>query len=351
MNTPAVLALPPTIQQVATEHNISVDSVYGMWSAYAPHFDRFNELRDGAKDIPISAPNAARKLRLELKAIRVAAEKTRKELKEDSLRRGRVVDGINAILEMQLVPVEKAMDAIEKAEEIAEQKRRDALKAERFALLSPYADATFYDLGNMPAAQWDNLLMGAKAAHEARLAAAAKAEADRIATELAAAELREKQRQAEQDERDRMQAENTRLAKVAAEEKAKREESERVARLAAAENEAKASKEREAADAKAKQELGEAIEAVIIAEQKRQAAESELKAKQEAESKRLAAEKAAARKAAAAPDRQKLAAMAGAVRLIAVPSLTTEAGIALKAKIQEQVAKFASWLEAEAAKL
>ncbi len=51
MNAPAVLAIPSTIQQVAADHAVSVESVSTMWSAYAPHFERFNELRDGSKGV------------------------------------------------------------------------------------------------------------------------------------------------------------------------------------------------------------------------------------------------------------------------------------------------------------
>ncbi len=339
MNAPAPITVPAALQKAVADTGLTADGAKHLLMAFAPHFAAFNELREKAKGIPITAPKAAKLIRLELKAIRVAAEKTRVDLKADSLRRSQAIDGVNAILKVDLVPVEEAMEAIEKAEEIAEAKRKEELHTARMALLQKCGDASPYeslDLGGMESQAWEHLLKGAKLAREAQI----KAEADRIAAEKAQAEAKAKRDKEAAEANAKLKAENERLAAIAAKERAAREESERVARLASVEREAKARKEREAADAKAREER-----------QKLQALRDELEAKELAEAKRLADEKAAARKAASAPDKQKLSAMAAAVRTIAVPTLTTDAGIALKAKIAEQVAKFASWLEAEATKL
>jgi hypothetical protein len=343
----AVALVPAELTKALQSLVIAEDGRRSLAVAFAPHFQRFADLRESAKGVAIDAPKAARTLRLELKAIRVAAEKTRKEQKEDSLRRGKAIDGIYNVLEYELAPVENAMEEIEKAEERREAARIAALKADRSAQLAPYADATFYDLGNMPAPQWEQLLAGAKAAHEAKIAAAAKAEADRIAAELAAKEAQAKREADEAAERERMRAENERLAKVAAEERAAREEAERKATQERAALEAKAKAEREAA-AKAREEA----EKLATAEKAhRESIEAAIRAKEEAEAKRIADEKAAAKKAAAAPDKQKLHVLATGVRSIMVPALSSEAGAALRVKIAEQVEKMAKWIESEAARL
>jgi hypothetical protein len=338
--SPVVALIPAELDKALQTMAIAEDGRRSLAVAFAPHFQRFNELRDSAKGVAIDAPNAARTLRLAIKAVRVAAEKTRKEQKEDSLRRGKAIDGIYNVLEYELAPVENAMEAIEKAEERREAARIAALKAEREEALRPYADPTFYDLGNMPAAQWEQLLAGQKSAHEAKLAAAAKAEADRIAAEQAAKEAQARREAEEAAERERMRAENERLAKVAAEERAAREEQER-----------KAAEERNAAEAK-RVEAERAAAAVALAErQAREKAEAELAAARKAEADRVAREQEAARQAAAAPEKQKLATLAATVRAMPVPALTTEAGKALRVKIAEQVEKMAKWIESEASRL
>ncbi len=341
MSKPATVNLPASLEKAVTETGLTVDGIHSLRTAFAPHFIKFAEVREAAKGVPANAPKAARELRLELKAIRVAADKTREELKADSLRRGRAIDGVNAVLVYELMPIEKALKDIEDAEEIAEAKRKAALKASRSEQLQPYCrDISMYRLDECSEEAFLELLRVSKVVHETEVAATAKREADIILAEKAAREAQAKREKEAAETQAKLRAENERLAAVAAKERAAREESERVARLAAAEREAKARKEREAIEAKLKEER-----------QKLAATEAAIKAKEDEIAKRVADEKAAQRKAAAAPDKHKLSAMAEAVRLISVPALTSDAGIALKNKISEQVAKFAAWLEAEASKL
>lgn len=329
MNTPATLTVSPALEKAVADTGLSVDGAKHILMAFAPHFAQFHELRESAKDIPISAPKAARALRLKLKEIRVDAERTRVELKADSLRRGKAIDGVNAVLVCDLVPIEEAMEKIEKAEEIAEANRKAALKEARSKELEPFADPSFYDLGSMPAVQWDLLLAGAKAAKEAQALAIQKANDERVAREKAEALAAEKRQADEAAERERMRVENDRLAKVAADERLAREEIE----------------------AKAKAEREKAAKAAKVEREKREAAEAELKAKDKAEKEKADAEKAAAAKAASAPDRQKLTALASSIRLIPVPHMASESGRALQGKISDQIAKFAAWLESEAGRL
>lgn len=331
------------LEEAVAKSGLMADGAASLKSAFAPHFQAFHDIAERAKGVAPTAPKAARAVRLELKAVRVAAEKTRKDLKADSLLRGKAIDGINAVLEYQLVPIEKALEDIEKAEERAEAARFKALSDTRSELLRPYADPTFYNLGGMPEADFQKLLAGAKAAVEAQAAAAAKAEADRIAAELAAEEARKQRIAEEAAERARMKAENERLAAQAAEERKQREAEQAEARKEQAKREAQATRER--AEAAARERAIQ--EQASIEREKREAAEAALAAQHAEEERKQRAAAAAAKKAAAAPEKAKLIAYAEALRVLPVPALKDRA---LDARIREQVAKFSAWIIVEADK-
>lgn len=351
--------IPAVLEQAARDSGLTGDGIESLKTAFAPHFIAFTEAAVRAKAVPTNAPKQARTLRLELKEIRVAAEHTRKALKEDSLLRGRAIDGIKAVLDYQLKPIEDALEAVEKAEERREAARIAALKADRAKLLAPFASPEFYDLGNMPAAEFDKLLAGAKAATQARIAAEENAKAERERAERAAAEERAKQEAAQAAERVRMKAENERLAKVAAEERKAREAQETAAIAERQRIEAENKKQRAEAEAReqalrdeARRQREEAEARATEARIAREKVEAEMAERTRVEAARIAKEKAAAKKAAAAPDRQKLQTFATQVRSMRPMALSdTPEAKALAARIDEQCQKFATWVEAEAEKL
>lgn len=306
----------------------------------------------------------ARVARLDLKQIRVDAEKTRKRLKEDSLRFGRAIDGVNNLLLAAIVPLEEHLEAQEKFGErlIAQQKRE--LGEKRLAEVSPFLveGQMMPALDVMTEDQFKSFLADSQLLHEARIEAAKKAEADRIAKEAA-----------EAAERERMRLENEKLKKEVAEReaaaKAEREKAEREA-MAAAERarkereaiEAKAKAERDAAEAKARKER-EALEARAKAEREaaaakiREAEAARAKLEKEAADKRAAEEASKkeaeekARKAAGAPDKAKLLAFATSIRSLPQPIMASEDGKAAARTLADQVEKFAKWIEASASKL
>ncbi len=57
------------------------------------------------------------------------------------------------------------------------------------------------------------------------------------------------------------------------------------------------------------------------------------------------------RAAAAAPDREKLDAIAQAIRTLPVPKMSTHAGKEIETLIRSQVEKFATWIENQKTKL
>lgn len=373
-----VTDIPQQLIQAEVLKDLAVDSSAALVKSFAPHFSSFYKLLPEAKAIAPDAPKAARAMRLRIREVRLDSDKTRVAIKAESLRRSKAIDGIHSLLLNDLSPIEESLTAIEKTEETREAARKEALRVARVAELSPFAEVTFYDLANMPEVSYIQLLQSSKLAHETRLAAAAKAEADRIAAAKVAEDARLAKEAADKAERDRLAAENARLAKEAAATKAAADAAAKKAAKEKADLEAKQAKEkaeRDAADkakedARKAQEKAEADKRVkeqaakdaeaakqkaaadLVAKQereKREAAEKALADQQKAAADKVAADRAAAKRAAAAPDREKLTAFAKAIRALPIPTLSTAPET--QAILAEQVEKFAVYVVKAAAKL
>ena len=170
---------------------VSPEAVRELLAGFAPHFEAFLLVRPSA-DAVGDDPKAARAVRLDLRRVRVDADKTRKALKEDSLRRGQAIDALNNLLLEHLKPLEERMDDVENAEK----RRRDALQAERAAKIAAYLDDT-------PGAQIDDMLAELSEGAFDLLLQGAAADRERR-DELREAEqlrLRAEQEQLEQDRR------------------------------------------------------------------------------------------------------------------------------------------------------
>ena len=274
----------------------------------------------------------AREGRLFLKQKRVDVENTRKQLKEQSLREGQTIDAIAKILKNLIEPIEEDLEKQEKFIEIRDAERKALRKEERVKILTALDfDFSYTDLLNMDDASFDGLVLKLENEISARKEAERKAEEERI----------EKER-AEAEERERIRIENERL-------KAEAEERERVAeieRKKAAEELAKAEAERKAVEEQARKEREEAerlriesermASAKLEAERKeRERVEAELKSKQDAEKKEETDRIASEKKAAAAPDKQKLLALANAFNQIHMPELATSEAVEILNNITE----------------
>jgi hypothetical protein len=166
----------------------------------------------------------------------------------------------------------------------------------------------------------------AKFEREKREAAEKKAKEDaaRAAKEQAAKDAAAKKEREAAEAAARKEREETQRQLAAAEAERKRIEKEM--------NEAKAAREKERA---------ERLEAERIAEEKRKKEEAMLKAKEaQAEAERLAA----AKKAAAAPDKEKLLAYATAIHQVPIPELSTADAKKIGETIQESRNRFVAWV-------
>lgn len=378
---------------VPAELHLAPEQKQTLEASFAEFFTKAHSLKEQTSSI--TNPKMARTARLEIKNLRVAAEKKRKELKEDSLRMGKAIDGANNILLAIIVPLEKRLEDIEREEERREGARIAALAQSRRDQLVPLGVAEAIvasaGLGMMSEEAFQTLLDDSKALHEARVERERKAEEERLAKEVAEAKERERIRlenerllkeaaereEAARVEREKAEAERKALeaklaqerkeaeAKAAAEAERVRREKEEAARAAAEllkkaqaaaeaqrrEAEEKAQREKAAMEAKLKAEREAAEKKAAEERAAREKLEAEARAKQEkeAEQKRLAEE--AAEKAALAPDKDKLIAIAASIRSLPLPQVKAKKAVAALEQFKTKIGNLADWIEEKAQEL
>lgn len=347
--TTEIVKEEPSDVLAAVVTDLEPESALSIRSTFVPLFAAAEEWTRRASAIHVTSIDQkremklARESRLAVRECRINAENARKRLKTDIVRRGKAIDGAANIIKDLLEPIEIYLLEQETFAERHEKARKEELRGAREeALRALGADPSVYaNLGETDAETWESTLQTAKDAHEARVQAAKEAEEVRLEAERLAAQKREAARaekvrqEAERAERERVQAEeNERLRKEKAEIEAQRKRD-----VEAAQADARAQREKAEAEARAAREEKARVEAELAAE--RAKAEAERKAEED----RAAAEAAAARAAALAPDREKLAAFAASLRGLPVPDLTTTSGQEARAKLVEQLEKFARWID------
>ncbi len=235
------IIIPEPLRAKARELALPDSLASDLLSAYAPFAIAGGEVKQRIKETGILTPELARSFRLAMAKVRTGSDKRRKELKADSLMRGKAIDGLHAMIELEATNVERAMDEVEKAAERAESARVAKLRADRLAILHPYvADPSCYPVEQMADAAFTELVESSRLAYEARerarIEAEAKAkaqiEADRKAAEEAAA-ARLEAAKAEAAEKARVAAERIAAAAVAAAERREAEAKEATERAKA----------------------------------------------------------------------------------------------------------------------
>jgi hypothetical protein len=322
---------PTELARIFNENGLDVESANSLQNAFAAMFGEAEKWRTQAMQIVVSdvcqtrEMKLAREARLALKDIRVRAEHTRKQLKEDSLRRGRAIDGIANVLKFLIEPAEKHLLDQEQFAERKEAEKLAKLQEERAAQLAPFEEegsAPIGDLSRMTDEQFDALLSGTKQQFEARQEAARKSEEERLVRERAEAE-----------EREWLRLENERLKAEARE----REEEARQERL------------RQQALREVERQKAEAAERKAAAE--RAVLEAQRRAAEEAEAARRDEEEAARLRAAQAPDKDKLRALAEMLRDLPLPDLESVAAQTIAKEYLHRTDALLEWLEEEIAKL
>lgn len=289
------------LARIVTESGLAASKAAALMEAMGPLVAEAGELVAQAASITVTDATQvtemreARALRLKLKDVRVASEKARKELKADALATGKAIDAAGNWVKGKIEPVEARLLDCEEFAERAEAARKAALKTTREQVLAPFVlDLTGYDLANMPEATFAQLHESVRLAQQAKIDAAAKAEADRV----------------------RLEAERV------AREEATKAENERL--RVASEAEAKARKAEQEEAARKLKAVQDAADAEIEKQRKaKEALEREAKVKADAEAKRLADEAKARKKAEAAPDVDKIRAYMRAVTELPLSPLAT----------------------------
>jgi hypothetical protein len=289
------------LTKVAAENNLPANNADTLRAAFLPFFEQASEWREKAFAIKVTnigqtaEMGRARQARIALKDIRVQTEKTRVAMKEDSLRTGKAIDGMSNVIKFLIEPIEKyLLDQEEygkRMQEIAQAEARDLRTCEAGKYLPDFPQSI--DLGVISDEEFAKLLHFAKAQFDAREAAAAQIENERIERE-----------QREAAEKEALRVENEKL------------------RAEAAKVEAQRAKEREAVQ-KAEAEYNAKL-AAERAESDRLRREAE--AKELAENRRIEAEARAKQEAIEAPDKEKLLAYARILWELPKQQFSTEYG-------------------------
>ena len=357
--TPAEEIQPEEITQAVTIINQSgLEKTKGqqILELFTPFFNEMARIEKKINSLNSINPqqddvNIAREIRLALKNNRVSSEKKKDELKAGILVEGRVIDNLNNIVKNLSKENEMKCEQIEKFAEIQQAKREAELKHERSEKLSPYVDdVAIFPLGQMSEQAWNDLYIGMKSAHEARVEAEKKAEADRLA-----------KIEADRIEQERIRKENEVLRAENAKIEAAAEKSRQDALAAALEKEKEFEKEHKAAEQaaekqrkidetardKARAEAQKAKDAALKAEaEARWLKDAETKrlkyeqaVKDKAEKDRVAAEK----KAAKLPDKRKLQQTIDGFFLPVVTDLKTTDAVNVLNDIHVKFTAFKKW--------
>lgn len=193
--------------KLTTEAGLSETKSQQILANFTEFFSVATEWERKAKQIVItdivqvSEMKMAEEGRKQLAKIRTTVEKKRKELKEDSLREGRLIDGIAKVLTALIEPTEKYLYEQENFIKLKQHAYAMELKSKREAELIPLGvDVSKFDLGYMPEPIYQELLLSAQKIDEERKEA--------LRLEQEAKEKKERER-AEREAK--LKAENERL--------------------------------------------------------------------------------------------------------------------------------------------
>ena len=346
--------------------------------SYQPFIVELAEIQECASKINFEKPNEidekiARELRLKTVKVRTGAANLKDARKKTYLLRGNLEQASYNLIAASCKVAEDVFSNVEKAREIAQIKRIDALKEQREAEIQPIIEFIPFgiNLGLMSTEDYEKLVNGAKLQLQQKIEAEKKAEAERIEKErktklhnerkdsilvlwsFVPAEFRnndfselteegwlnfektlKNEKAKKEEEEAKIKSENERIKKEAIEKEKKLEaERKKVAEEARIAQE-KARKEREAAEFNLKKER-EAAEFKLKKErEEKEKLQAEIKSEKAAELKAKLEAVEAERKAQAAPDKEKLLNLAVIIDTIPFPELKDEVAKAILLNVE-----------------
>lgn len=262
------------------QNNVEAGTAKILQDSFIEFFAQAQEWKEKADKLvvtdetQIAEMKDARTARLALKDIRVNANKTRKRLKEDSIKYGRAVEDAYNVIEGLISPIEKHLEAQEKFGEIKEAERKASLQIERLELLRVYyfEDNSGFDFGGMDEQTFSIFLSGCKNAYENKIEAQKKAEEEAIA----------KNRE-EEAKREALRIENARLKADAAEQERLAQEERKARDLELAAERARVEYEKKVADTEAKKIFDEQQAILKKEREEKWKLQEEIRVKKEAE--------------------------------------------------------------------
>lgn len=360
-------ATAPIVKINPAEFGLEESKAAQIEAQFKPMLEKMTELEKEYNEIvalpeeDTSAAERAKALRLKYVKVRTGTAEIHKNQKAFFLAGGRFVDGWKNAQLFASQGIEEKLSLIENRAEIKEKERIEALQKEREELLKPYGveNADALQLGLMTEQVWTNFLSGTKTAYEAKIAAEEKAKADEIEKarvqalhnerkesildlwNFATPTIKELNFGSLTDDAWKDTLEFLKAEKIKAEEAAKAKEAE----LA----QAKADKDKADAEAKlAAENAAKAkaeADALLKAEKdKADALAKELKDKADAEAKQKADALAAEKKAKAAPDKEKLKALAEKIASTEWPDVASEEAKAIIEEADKLMIKVANYI-------
>jgi hypothetical protein len=374
------------LERVVNESGLAIQEGEEIKQSYLPFLNQLAEVQDQATKINFENPtsldeNIARELRLKTVKIRTVSSDLKDSRKKTYLLRGNLEQAAYNLIAASCKLAEDTFLQVEKAREIAEAKRKMELKIAREIEAQQYSEFIPFgiDLGNLDETGYQNLLNGAKLQFNAKIEAEKKAEAERVekeritklhlerkesilhlwnfATEFEKSlnfgeqsdtdfnnftERLTKAKKSEDERHTQIKAENERLRK---ENEAK--EKQRLFELAEAEKlrqkaELKAKQEREAAEEKARIEREKAAEIQRKQQIEIQRQKDEIEARKTQEAAELLRKSNEEKKAADAPDKEKIIASVNAIKF-ELPVCKSDQMQAIANTINEKFENFKKW--------
>lgn len=218
---PEVLTPETRLTQIAQRSGLTQEAAHQIAQTFVPFVADAGAISREAEGVVVTSVGQkaeikkSRDLRLKLRSVRIGVEKNRKDLKDESLRRGKLIDDLSNHVKGLIEPVETRLDEQEKIAERQEAERVAKIVKERQDALRPFCEpavlASHANLADLHEADFASLLNTYKAAHQHR---AEQAQRD------------ERERAERQAETARLNAENDRIARELEQEKAKAREAE-----------------------------------------------------------------------------------------------------------------------------
>ena len=165
------------LELVVNENKLPITQAEFLFNNFKSIFETAKELELKAREIVVTdisqteLMDDARKLRIQVKNLRCDANNKRIELKEESLRTGKAIQGMFNVIEVLTKNIEGHLEKQEKFKEIEEMKvKQERLEKRQKQLTAFVEDVTQYNLLEMSEAGFEELLQSSKIAHENKIA-------------------------------------------------------------------------------------------------------------------------------------------------------------------------------------